>query len=94
MNGVVTMKKFLVGCVAAASTLVVGVGAAGAGTPAVKGCVGESVRVATKAFHPYGKNFVSGVTPRNDSGSFGSAVQVFQAGGIADDLYPNTCNDV
>ena len=94
MNEVITMKRFIVGCAVAASTLAVGAGAAGAGVPAVKGCVGESVRVATKALHPYGRNFVTGVTPRSDFGSFGAAVQIFQAGGIPDDLYPSTCNDV
>jgi hypothetical protein len=69
-----------------------GVGAAGAATPAVKGCVGASVSAAADAFHPYGRNFVSTITPRNEFGSLADGLHALQAGDVDDALYPNTCN--
>lgn len=86
------MRKLIVLCAVATAAVGVG-GTAGAATPTVRGCVGESVSAAAEAFQPYGRNFISTVAPRNDFGSLGDAVQAFQAGEVPDEVYPNTCND-
>jgi hypothetical protein len=87
------MKRIVVGCFVAAAGMLIGTGAASAGQPAVQGCVGASVSANARALQPYGRNFVSTITPRNDFGSLGDAVQIVQAGGLPDELYANTCND-
>jgi hypothetical protein len=88
--------------IAAASMMVAGgliaavAAPASAATPANQGCVGESLSaLATNQTVPgdFGAA-ASGLAqdPTNAPG-LGDFVQLGQAGGIPDDVLPNTCND-
>jgi hypothetical protein len=87
------MRKILISCAVVAGVLTAGLGTASAGEPAVQGCVGESVSANARLYHPYGTSFVDTMTPTNDFGSLGDAVQTLQAGFIPNGIgYDNTCN--
>ena len=80
--------------IAAGSTLVVlgSATAAGAGQPAVKGCVGSTISAAAHAIQPYGQ-FVKGFAqdPLSHPG-VSDNVHTLAAGGYTDAEFPNTCN--
>jgi hypothetical protein len=86
------IKKCLVGC-AAAATVLAAAGSASASPPANQACIGTTVSVNAKVFQPNYGSFISSVTPRNDFGTLGDAVQAVKAGLVPDEIYPNTCND-
>lgn len=82
------MRKLLIAGVVISAAVSVGAGSASAATPAVKGCVGESISAYAKDDGPYGA-FISVVA--RDS-RLGDNVQLVQAGLLHDDSYKNTCN--
>ena len=72
-------------------------GPASAATPANQACVGVSLSALAKPPQPSPGSFGAAVVgfaqdPLTAPG-LGDAIQVAQAGGIPDDVVPNTCND-
>jgi hypothetical protein len=86
------MRKLVLGC-AVAATVLMAAAPVSASRPATQACIGTTVSVNAKVFEPNYGAFISSVTPRNDFGSLGDAVQLVKAGLVPDELYPNTCND-
>jgi hypothetical protein len=85
------IQKLMMGCAVAAMLFVAA--PVSASPPANQACIGKSVSANAKVFQPNYGAFISSVTPRNDFGSLGDAVQAVKAGLVPDEVYPNTCND-
>ena len=71
-------------------------GAVGAGRPATTGCYGESISALASdqpAPGAFGGGVVGFAQAPDARPGLGDGVQALQAGQVADDVVPNTCND-
>ena len=67
----------------------------GAATPAIQGCYGDSISsLASNQPAPgaFGAAVVGFAQDPNSRPGVGDGVQLLQAGGVPDDVVPNTCN--
>ena len=90
------MKRLFV-IVSITVVAVVGWGSApaGAATPAIQGCYGDSISSLASnqpASGAFGAAVVGFAQDPNSRPGIGDGVQVLQAGGVPDDVVPNTCN--
>jgi hypothetical protein len=85
------VRKLIVSIVVVGAGLSAMGSVAGAGEPAKRGCVGESISANARADVPYGA-FLAGITPRNEFGTVADGLHFVQAGVAPDEIYPNTCN--
>jgi hypothetical protein len=80
--------------IVAGSALVVlaSASAAGAGQPAVRGCVGSSISAAAHAINPYGQFVEQFAQDPQSHPGVSDDVHTLAAGGYTDAQFPNTCN--
>jgi hypothetical protein len=84
--------RMLLASAACVASIVAAAPVANAGTPGTKACVGRSVSSFSTTFIRSGflyRDFAQDPTTRP---GLGDAVQGLQAGLVADDVFPNTCN--
>lgn len=90
------VRRFLVVTAATAICTIGLAGVAQAGPPANTGCYGESIS-ALASNQPAPGAFGHGVRgfaqDPNGRPGLGDGVQALQAGAVADNVVPNTCND-
>ena len=66
-------------------------GTASAAQAAERGCFGEDVLAAARAFAPFGANVVASGARQ---GLLSGHVRAMRAGDIPDEAFPNTCNSL
>ena len=89
------MRKARSIVLAVACTATIGVFAApaGAATPAVQGCYGDSVSaLAAHSAGGFGAGVVGFAQDPTSQPGLGDGVQALQAGLVPNDIVPNTCN--
>ena len=89
--------RAVIGATMVAGSVVISAGAVGAATPAVRGCVGDTLSSAAAGAHSSGiplgliiRDFAQ--DPNTAHPGLGDGIQSLQAGFVADEVVPNTCN--